>query len=793
MAYRRNNNRLSRTLLFVSLLLLSDLLAAQGTYTISGVVSDAGKHPLPAAMVAVESSTTGTYTDDKGAYSLRLPAGKHKLVVSLYGYNTIKKEIDVRKNQTFDFRLQENSVDLQSVTVYGKSQTQKLREGAYTVNAVDVKSIANSTTNLNDVINRTTGIKVRTEGGLGSDFELSLNGMSGNSVRYFIDGVPLNTKGNEVSLANFPVNTIDHIEIYKGVVPAHLGADALGGAINIITKKEKKNFLDASFSVGSFNTYIADLNALVYFPKTGIIFKPTVGFSYSKNNYKVKDVELWSDEQNKYVLTDAKRFHDDYLSLLAQFEVGVENKKWADAFFVSGSYSKVNKELQTGSIQSVVYGMAERQQDAWNISARYRKKDFLIEKLQLNALASHTWDHSLTVDTAYRKYSWDGTYFETARNEITGRGKQLRHYKRPLTIVRTNLNYDFNKNHSINLNYMLTRTGNRRYDDLDDEFEPSNDVLAKHIIGLSYNQSFFREKLVNTFFLKDYINHVKIEQNDLYWITNSEDMPRNTTKNNFGYGLGTRYNFCEPFALKASYEHTVRLPLARELLGNGSTVYANLALQPESSDNVNIGAFGNIHIAPKHYLYYEANAFYRKITDYIHAVLSESEGMMQYDNVSSVNMKGLEGELRYNYDNFLQLTTNCSYQEARDMNRLKKDGKPSVTYKNKIPNRPWLYSNTELTLTKRDLFARDDKVRFGYLYQYVHWFYLTWEGYGALDSKSKIPTQHMHTATLTYSWCKERYNITLECNNLYDSKVYDNFMLQKPGRSFLCKFRLFIH
>lgn len=180
---------------------------------------------------------------------------------------------------------------MQSVTVYGKSQTQKLREGAYTVNAVDVKSIANSTTNLNDIINRTTGIKVRTEGGLGADFELSLNGMSGNAVRYFVDGVPMDTKGTEISLANFPVNTIDHIEIYKGVVPAYLGADALGGAINIITKKEKKNFLDASLSVGSFHTYLADLNAQVYFPKTGIILKPTVGFNYSKNDYKVKDVD----------------------------------------------------------------------------------------------------------------------------------------------------------------------------------------------------------------------------------------------------------------------------------------------------------------------------------------------------------------------------------------------------------------------------------------------------------------------------------------------------------------------
>lgn len=50
----------------------------------------------------------------------------------------------------------------------------------------------------------------------------------------------MDTKGSGVSLANLPVNIIDRIEIYKGVVPASLGTDALGGAINIITKQDKK-------------------------------------------------------------------------------------------------------------------------------------------------------------------------------------------------------------------------------------------------------------------------------------------------------------------------------------------------------------------------------------------------------------------------------------------------------------------------------------------------------------------------------------------------------------------------
>lgn len=784
-----------RGFIYVLLLLIcffSVSLVAQKKVILSGEVTEKGGISLPLVTVAVENTTAGTYTNDQGRYSLAVTPGKHTLIVTLLGYNTIKTTVDIRKDRTMDFVMEENSVALNSVEVYGKTKTRQVKEGAFAVNALDIKPQVNSLKNLNEMVNRTTGIKIREEGGVGSDFDLSINGMSGNSVRYFIDGMPLDAKGSGVSLANLPVNIIDRIEIYKGVVPASLGADALGGAINIITNQEKKNYLDVSYGIGSFHTHKVDLNAQFVEPKTSLIIKPTIGVNYSKNDYMMKGVEVWDEASRKYISANRRRFHDDYFSLLGQLEVGFVNKSWADAFFISGSYSKVDKDLQTGSIQSKVYGMAERQMDAWNVSARYLKHNFLVKNLKLNASLSHTWDHSLTVDTAFRKYDWDGNYIESSRNEITGRDRSLRHYKRPLTIVRTNLDYLLDSSHSFNLNYLLSRTGNDRYDEIDTEFEPSSDVLAKHILGLSYNQSFFNGKIDNTFFVKDYINHLDIQQQDLYWITGSREAS-SSTKNNIGYGVGSRYSFWEELALKASFEHSVRLPLARELLGNGTTIYPNVKLSPESSNNVNLGAYGSVRLAPGHLFFYEANAFYRDVNDYIHAVISESEGMMQYENVSSVDIKGVEGEVRYNWKDYLQAIVNCSYQDARDKQKYRADGKPSISYDNKVPNRPWFFGNAELSFILRDLFQKDSKIRVGYNYQYVHWFYLTWEGYGVLESKSKIPTQHLHSAVLSYSWNKERYNISLECNNLFDNTLYDNYMLQKPGRSIFCKFRLFIN
>ena len=89
-----------------------------------------------------------------------------------------------RKSQMKD------SVMLDNVTVTGKSKTQKLREGALAVNAIDVRSMASSIHSISELVDRTAGVKIREEGGMGSDFDLSINGMTGNSVRYFLDGVP---------------------------------------------------------------------------------------------------------------------------------------------------------------------------------------------------------------------------------------------------------------------------------------------------------------------------------------------------------------------------------------------------------------------------------------------------------------------------------------------------------------------------------------------------------------------------------------------------------------------------
>lgn len=238
----KTNIRSCLLLVGILLCLAAGSLEAIGQVKVrlSGKVTDREGHPVEQATIAIENSSTGCYSHTDGSYELMVTPGRHVVVVSFVGYETLKMPLRIDGPVTQDFRLKESNVGLGTVEVYGKSQTQKLKEGVFAVNALDVKALASSLNDLNSLMDRTTGVKVREEGGVGSDFDLSINGLSGNSVRYFLDGMPLDSKGSGMSLANLPVGIIDRIEVYKGVVPAHLGTDALGGAINIVTKQEKK-------------------------------------------------------------------------------------------------------------------------------------------------------------------------------------------------------------------------------------------------------------------------------------------------------------------------------------------------------------------------------------------------------------------------------------------------------------------------------------------------------------------------------------------------------------------------
>ncbi|MEM6814144.1 MAG: Plug domain-containing protein [Bacteroidota bacterium] len=88
-----------------------------------------------------------------------------------------------------------------------------------TVASIDLLPLKAEATNTIGILTRISGVRVRQSGGFGSPAQIQLNVLSGNSVRQYYDGIPLELLNGGIQLNNIPVNTIDRIDVYKGIMP----------------------------------------------------------------------------------------------------------------------------------------------------------------------------------------------------------------------------------------------------------------------------------------------------------------------------------------------------------------------------------------------------------------------------------------------------------------------------------------------------------------------------------------------------------------------------------------------
>src|SRR5690606_16700441 len=187
--------------------------------------------------------TTGTYTDLDGKFRLKISGGIKTLVFS--GMGLERKEFEVAPSMAskpLNITLPYSLTELNDVIVVAESKATKIEMKGFSVAAIETAQIKAQSLEINSVLGRAPGVRVRKTGGIGSDYEYSLNGLSGNAIRFFIDGIPMDYYGSSYSINNLPIALIDRIDVYKGVVPVELGSDALGGAINLVTNQNIDNF-----------------------------------------------------------------------------------------------------------------------------------------------------------------------------------------------------------------------------------------------------------------------------------------------------------------------------------------------------------------------------------------------------------------------------------------------------------------------------------------------------------------------------------------------------------------------
>lgn len=759
-----------------------------GNASISGHVKSVHGEPIPGAIVMVKNTSNGTQSDATGHYIIEnLEAGTHTIIFHAVGFlkDSITTTIKEGHPHVHNRKLAHDTTEL-TVVITGKSEQQTIKEQGFSVNVIDAKQYANTATDLNQVLNRTTGVRVREEGGLGSSFNFSLNGFSGSQVKFFIDGIPMTNFGASLGMNNMPINLAERMEVYKGVVPVWLGADALGGAVNIVTNQKTKNYLDVSYSYGSFNTHRASVNARVT-DSSGITANANIFFNHSDNNYKI-NVKVAALVTGTFAPeAEYRHFHDQYQSATAMIEAGVTGKKYADRLLFGVIVSGNEKEIQQGSNMQKVAGEALSKNKTLIPTLKYQKDNFLVKKLNLNFYTSYNISEDQSIDTCSRRYSWTGEYTYPLYNKEKGElsdEKTFYVYQGRDLLTTTNLNYELRKNHFLDFNHTFSNYKREETDRVrPDRPGLSSPTLQKHSLGLGYRINAFDNKLSASLFAKCFIMNANM--------TNDEDSTIETHSQQPGYGFALGYFIIPSIQLYTSFEDTYRMPSSSEMLGNGLTILSNPNLNPEHSQNINIGIRANKKVTNSHTVGAEVGFIYRNANDFI---LSKPVGPgSRSENLARVRVTGFEGAIKYQFKEIVFFEINGTYQNIINTDKYypQNTNIKNYLYLLRLPNIPYLFGNASLSFQFKNIASKHDNINLNFSSNYIEGFYLFWPSLGSPEYKREIPTQLTYNASLTYSMHKGKYNISFECRNLTDVKVYDYFYVQKPGRSFNVKFRYF--
>lgn len=209
-----------------------------------GRVVDTQNQVLPGATVMIESLHTGVVSDVNGYYTLaNLKPGTYKVKVTYVGYEpkTITLTVSPDKTEVHDFILSDG-IELQNVEVKGAFHGQRRainqqKNNFNLTNVVSADQIGKfPDSNIGDALKRINGINVQYDQGearfgqvRGTSPDLSSVSINGNRIP------SAESDARNVQLDLIPADMIQTIEVNK-VVTADMDGDAIGGAINLVTK-----------------------------------------------------------------------------------------------------------------------------------------------------------------------------------------------------------------------------------------------------------------------------------------------------------------------------------------------------------------------------------------------------------------------------------------------------------------------------------------------------------------------------------------------------------------------------
>ena len=247
------------------LLLIFSITCSSQNNSLTGKISDRLEN-LSYVNIYIQNTKFGTSSNDEGYYQIKnIPSGTYKIVVSSLGYKTKTIEITFNKDEKIiqNFSLvSDNSLD--EIVVSGNLKP--VSKSASSV-PVDVYSKSffkkNPTPSIFESLQNVNGVRPQLNCNVCNTGDIHINGLEGPYTFVLIDGMPIVSGLSTVyGLTGIPQALIQRVEVVKGPASTLYGSEAVGGIINIITKKPSNSPM---LFVDSFSSSWEEINTDIGF------------------------------------------------------------------------------------------------------------------------------------------------------------------------------------------------------------------------------------------------------------------------------------------------------------------------------------------------------------------------------------------------------------------------------------------------------------------------------------------------------------------------------------------------
>ena len=592
---------------------------------------------------------------------------------------------------------------------------------------------------LPQLLKQEVGVQTRSSGGEGSYATVVLRGASSEQVKVYLDGVPLNdASGGAVDLNLISLDMVERIEVYRGTTPLQLGQPSIGGAVNIVTRRQtEKSAYRLKASLASFNTVKLNLagslrqaddelllsasalrsdNDFLYLDDNGTPFNPDDDSEQRRQNDGVQHINA---------LANWKHVLNARLDTELRLNLSARDKQIP----ASSNSAAVRTRLDTRQydlLTQLHWRQFLRRNSNANIRlfASYKEEVFDDTLAQLGFInqysVSHTRKHGIQF---YNELFDDASQWKW----LAGMSRESYDTVNSLAVVQADTNqrqrFELSLEHlaffdeaSWVLSSML------RAQQTDDSIATQSDAFGNSVAGFDK-----RYRLLN-------------------------------------WQLGLKYRIDRQSAVTANLGRYHRAPSFVELFGGSGLLLGNAALQQESALNRDIG-FHYQWYRPYHWLH-EAEltlgVFDNRIEDLI-VYLYNGQGVGVPENVSDASLRGLEFSLKLYPGASHSVFVEADYTDSINRSRIGSfNGKQLPSYYRNSFSLRYQYQAASWSLGVESEFKRN-------------MFY---------DRSNLLPADEVNLLNL--NWRRQWQHTTLELriDNLRDESIRYYRNRPTPGRRF---------